>query len=494
MMQKGIMLHTVSKAAVILSAYILHFCLGKILSVAEYGVMGTIITLTNFYYLFLTNGVRQSISKSISLQIYRPQMILTKNLTIQMALGILLGIANYFIAPVIANVFGNPDLKIYFEVVSVLIPLTALYFALTGALNGMKLFWAEAIVMIIYPILRLSSIPLTYVFEGTKPLGIVWGFVTGSLVAAIFAIIFVASNIKKMKMPEQPKGLTLKHALSTSWHFITLFAGITVILNLDTFMLILLKGNEELTGYYTAVCNFSLVPYYLVSAVYLVILPYVTESFKKGDYKEIAQVLSKNLFYIIIGSLPIVLLIATSSRALLANFYNARYMVAAPALSILVFGIFMLSVFVVFTVSLNGMNQQKKSTLMTMILLGVDVVLLFLLIPRYEILGAAISTTTVSVSGVIWAFFVMKEQISDYKIFDDKMVKAIIIILVFGIVCLLIYSLIPFNNFFILFGSYIFVWGLLIFCLIKQKIIQLKDLTGFLSPSKTDLRDKNDRK
>ncbi len=482
-MQKGIILHTISKIAVVLSAYILHFFLGKILSVAEYGVVGTIITLTNFYYLFLTNGIRQSVSKGLSLQLYRPQTVLSKNLIIQMTLGIALSIVNFLIAPLIANVFGNSDLRIYFQVVSVLIPLTALYFALSGALNGMKLFWAEAIVMIIYPILRLSAVPMTNVFEAAKPLGVVWGFVMGSLAAAVAAMIFVAANIKKEKVPEHPKDLTLKRALKNSLHFITLFAGVTIILNLDTFMLILLKGNQELTGYYTAVCNFSLVPYYLVSAIYLVILPYVTESYKKRDFKEIAQVLTKNLFYIIIGSLPIVILIAASARTLLTNFYNLNYGAVSPALSLLVFGIFMLSVFVVFTVSLNGMNQQKKSMIITGILLGADMTLLCLLVPQYGIIGAAISTSSVSICGAIWAFFTLKKALSQYKIFDNKMVKTMGIMLVFGLGCILIYNYISFTNLFLLIGSYLIVWGLLVLCMIKQKIIQIKDLSGFFGSS-----------
>jgi hypothetical protein len=49
---------------------LMHYFLGKNLTSAEYGIVGTIITIINFGYLFLNNGVRQAVSKEISLNVF----------------------------------------------------------------------------------------------------------------------------------------------------------------------------------------------------------------------------------------------------------------------------------------------------------------------------------------------------------------------------------------------------------------------------------------
>ena len=66
----GIILHTLAKCAFIAGSYIIHFFLGKYLPATEYGIVGTIITIINFEYLLLNNGVRQAISNAISQEKY----------------------------------------------------------------------------------------------------------------------------------------------------------------------------------------------------------------------------------------------------------------------------------------------------------------------------------------------------------------------------------------------------------------------------------------
>lgn len=67
-----------------LSSYAIHFFLGKALSPAEYGVVGTIITILDFDYLFLNNGVRQSISKALAGGAYDKRDVVKKGIFFQL--------------------------------------------------------------------------------------------------------------------------------------------------------------------------------------------------------------------------------------------------------------------------------------------------------------------------------------------------------------------------------------------------------------------------
>ena len=55
----GIILHLLSKISFVIGSYTMHFFLGRFLPEAEYGIVGTIITIMNFEYIFFTDGVRQ---------------------------------------------------------------------------------------------------------------------------------------------------------------------------------------------------------------------------------------------------------------------------------------------------------------------------------------------------------------------------------------------------------------------------------------------------
>jgi hypothetical protein len=86
------------------------------------------------------------------------------------------------IAVFFVSSLGNIAFVRYVKLISLLVPMTALYFAYTGCLNGMKLFLLEALSVMIYPILRLLSVPMGYL-SSDKPGGIVVGFILASFLS-----------------------------------------------------------------------------------------------------------------------------------------------------------------------------------------------------------------------------------------------------------------------------------------------------------------------
>ena len=95
-MYKGIVFNVISSLLFVGSSYLMHFVLGYRMSPEQYGIMGSIITILDFEYLFLNNGVRQSISKEISKNKYVLHDLIVKCLLFQLLLiGILFSI-NFF--------------------------------------------------------------------------------------------------------------------------------------------------------------------------------------------------------------------------------------------------------------------------------------------------------------------------------------------------------------------------------------------------------------
>lgn len=474
-MFKGVGYHTIAKIGVVLAAYVLHFLLGDMLSLAEYGIVGTIISFCNFYYMFLTNGARQAISKSIASDKYNPSDVLKKGFVFQVGFGVALSALNFALAPFFAEQFGDPALTGYFRQLSILILATGVYFALTGGLNGAKLFLGESIVTIVYPLLRLTSVPLSQVFESNKPSGVIWGFTLASLLSAVLTFVFLRRSDKLRRKSESAQTLTYKDIAKSSVEFISFFAAITLVLNLDTFFLQYVHKDMELTGIYTGVHTFSLVPYYLVSAFYLVILPYVSEKWSKGDVKGVAELVRKNCNILYIFILPIVILISLTAEPLLVSFYDKEYAQGGSALSLLCFGTFLLSFYAMLSVVLNGIGRKRFSIVLSAIVLVMDLVLLYVLIPQLSLIGAALATTLSAATGCIASYIVLRKNLGALE--EPKiLLKMAGVIAICCTACIIGMKLFSFTNLIQIMLFYTALGVVYLVCFVLFRVIDVKSL------------------
>lgn len=478
-MLKALGYHTFAKMIVILAAYILHFFLGRILSIDEYGIVGTLISFCNFYYMFLTNGVRQGISKSLSVGQYRNSDVIKKGITLQILFSVVLAGINFALAPAFSKAFGNSIFEGYIKMMSALILLTAVYFAFTGGLNGMKLFLQETIVIMVYPMLRLLSLPLAFFRKNQKPFGIILGFSIASLISGVLAAILLL-NSKKFKTEQvQVQELTFKEMIKVSFEFIVFFAAITLILNMDTFFLQYVCKNTALTGYYTGVHTFSLVPYYLVSAFYLVILPYISENHAKGNMQRVKEIIAENFNIIMVFILPIMALISVTAGELLSCFYNPQYYVAKKALSILCAGTFLLSVFAVLNVIINCMGCKRISRIMSIVTVVFDGIMLYIFIPIWGIEGAAAATTVSALMGCVVLTSYLVRKIGNP--FDISVVcKAVVLVAFFSVVCRVVFDHIHVANLLVLLAVYCLFAAAYLASIILFKMIDVENMGRYL--------------
>ena len=100
-MYLGIILHLCSKLSFVVGSYTMHFFLGRYLPEAEYGVVGTIITIMNFEYIFFTDGVRQGMAKAISMNQYEERDLIRTGLLFQTAIVLIFFGGTYLGAPLI---------------------------------------------------------------------------------------------------------------------------------------------------------------------------------------------------------------------------------------------------------------------------------------------------------------------------------------------------------------------------------------------------------
>lgn len=447
-MYTGIILHLLSKISFVVGSYAMHFFLGRYLPEAEYGIVGTVITIMNFEYIFFTDGVRQGMAKAISMECYEEKDLIRTGLLFQTGIVLFFFIGTYGGAPVIAGMLGDLALAPYIRNVALLLPFTGLYSLMLGILNGHKAFLAEAGTSIIYPILKLSVIPAVYFLFSDPILGTQMGF----LFAAVMISLISASRVWKIRPAflHADKRMAKGEYIKTAASYLLLFGASTFMMNLDTLILKRVSGDNEAVGYYTGVANFAKIPYYLLTAFYTVVLPIITGNYMQGKMEEarekIADVLSLVLGFI----LPVVTIISACAGHILALFYRPTYRRGGNALAILIFAIAFLGMILIFSMILSAADRKKLLAWLSVGMLAGQGILCVVLTERWSLTGTAAATFIVTAAGMlicgaaVWKVFGRFWQKKHTLLLLVNM--AVYVVLLYG------FRAVQINNFFVLAG------------------------------------------
>ena len=390
-MRRGLVLNLISNIMFFLSGYALHFFLGNSMPPAEYGVVGTILTVLDFEYMFVSNGARQSLASQISSGRYDIVDTVVKTIAFQFIVIAVFFCINFFGAPVFGVVFNDASLDFYFRVAGLLVIVNGLQVILLGINDGLQRFGTSALLGTFYPVAKLGTIPLIlFVFQSDPVLGVEAGFTLAVLVTiAIGCVLLVANHAPfTVRKPERIRfGQIAHHTLSFSVFFIV----VSLVLSFDTLIVKAVVEPSSMAGYYTGAMNFGKITYYLLQAFSTVILPVVAGLMSKGKSVEALQRIRGLLILAFAFILPISAIISASSASLLASFYSEDYAVAATALSCLSFSNFFMGMTVILNMVLNATQPSRFSD-------ALSVISLVLVIPIFIVSASNGGITAIAVA------------------------------------------------------------------------------------------------
>lgn len=445
-MYTGIILHILNKAAFVIGSYAMHFFLGRYLSEAQYGMVGTIITIINFEYIFFTDGVRQGMSRSISSLRYDEKHLIRVGLGFQLALIAVFFAGTCFGAPLIAGMLGDMDMVPYIRGVAFLLPFTGIYSLALGILNGHKDFKAEAGIGMIYPVLKLSVIPFVmFVFHDA-----VFGMEAGFLFAGV--LIMVISVIQVLKKRSAfytfSEKIKIREYVLVAMNYLLLFCVSTVIMNLDTLILKSVSGNNTLVGYYTGVASFAKIPYFLLTAFYTVALPLITRHYEAGEIREASEEIGSLLDLILALILPAVTVISAAAGHVLALFYKPSYRAGGNALSLLIFGTSFLGMALVFAMILSAASRKKIIAWISAGMLVLEIILCPMLTSVLSLTGTALATFVTAGAGMLVSAYFTASVYGNF--WQKKHTQVLLMNLAAYALFFVLFRYLQFANFFIL--------------------------------------------
>lgn len=471
-MLKGLSFHTLAKAIFVICTYVIHLYLGKKLTPVEYGTIGVVISIITVNYNFLSNGARQAVSKLLASQKFDELDLIKKSFLTQMLVAVALTLLNFFSANFLSKILNAPAMAKYIQLSAIMIPFTAGYFICVGTINGIKQFVIEAIIVTIYPILRLTIIPYVEFLFSDSAVGTVCGFFTASFICCIGSALYIYKMRKRLIRRNDRVGIRM--FISNMTNFLLFFTCITLILNVDMLYVNALVMDKDYVGYYTGAVNFAKVSYYLLSAVYIVVLPTITKYYYKSEMEKARLTIRMLNDVILIFIFPIVMIVGATTKEMLSLFYKPEYSVAATTATVLMCSQFLIGLFVVINMCISATKEKKYSTMLACVITVMDFLLCYIFTRYWGIVGAAMASFVAGLAGCIWSY--VKERSIFGNPFDGAFFKLLIYnILLFGVVKL-VFSLITITNIFVLFVFYGGIYFLFIGLMIWGKQIDINNI------------------
>ncbi len=387
-----------AQVSLLFTGAIINFWLGRHLGPADYGQFGVIYAVATILNLLLTPGIMQSVSKFCASRRHEAQSIAGSVLKHQLFISVAVAILYYFAASSIALLLRDAGLAVFLRMLTPLVVIYSLTAVYGGYLTGIGSFGKQAGQLITYSMSRLI---LTFIFT-------YFFFLRGAVFAlplaamAALAYFVVASKLK-----------FAKHGVSGVYKFampITAFVAlISVFQSVDLFLVKALLQDNALAGYYTAAGAVARIPYFVLTALGMVMLPAVAGKVASGQH---AGDFVRDAFrYVLIILLPATAVIAATAKPLVMLLYRSEYVAAAYPLAILSVGMAALTLAYLFAVVINAAGRPAISAAAAVGMVALSVAINISLIPKYGLAGAAAATSFASFASAAILFLVVHSKV-----------------------------------------------------------------------------------
>jgi stage V sporulation protein B len=251
-------------------------------------------------------------------------------------------------------------------------------------LYGLREF--SAILFVVFVFIFFHFRPLD---QGSMLPALAW-FSSAALLVVVFLPVMLKNfRFAKHKIVEKKK--ITKKMLSFGIPVLLSTIGAIVIGKLDTIVLTIFRTMEEI-GIYNAILPTSLVLYFVSKSFVMVSFPISSELWAKNQKKKLIDGIMNMHKYSMLIILPAGIVLIHYAELFLTLVFGEQFSSGARAFQILLVGIICFMIGQVNNTTLSSIGYPKKVTKIILIATVANVILNFMLIPRYGIVGAAIAT------------------------------------------------------------------------------------------------------
>jgi O-antigen/teichoic acid export membrane protein len=368
----------------------------------------------------------------------------------------------YFSSSWISNtIFHNPDLITYLKISAFIIPFLALSNICLSAIRAFEKISAYSFILNIFQnILKLISI-IILILLGLKSSSIMLSYMLGTVSMFIFAYLFCKHKIPELFIGKKILNSEKKKMISSvfAYSLPLMFSGVIAIIYywIDSFVIGAVRFNGILeVGIYNAAVPIALLLSIIPELFMQMFYPLITNKYAKGNNKVIKELSKQVAKWIFIITLPIFIIIFLFPGAVINIFFGSKFLSAELVLKILALGSF-ISIFTGFLTTLLSMAGKSKTIFINLITTSVvNLFLNIMLVPKYGIIGAAISTA-ISWTLLTIILFVQVRLVLGFIPIRKKMLNIFLVSLIPTAILILTRSFVSINFLSLLILGFMFI-------------------------------------
>ncbi|MGC8497808.1 MAG: flippase [Thermoplasmata archaeon] len=425
---------TLVLAGFIFYIYVMHFFSSELV-----GTVTLLLAIVSLLNIFFSLGLGTGMQHYLSYFLGKNDYGIIKNIIYKfIIISVLLASAGllfiYMASPAFAFLFFHTFKYILLiELISIDLFFTLLSGFFGSMIIGLQKFKSQAKWNIIGLIISYSlPVIFLYIFKNVSL--IVIGWAAGNAFSAFVFLTILLRIISRGERREKsfPSSQIIKYSIPVFFSSLIGYGATYV----DRFIVSYLL-NLSLLGIYNFALLISSAISFIIGPFSTILLPKLSEMYGRGDRDSMKYSISKGIEIMSTIYVPIALLVASLSPYILLFLSNGEYLPASyPIMIVLTTG----SLFVsgnILAVAIQSVRKTRIFIITSSIALLSNFTILFLLIPRMQMIGAAIGYSSVTIT----SFFVLLNYAKKYDVLKYEGIKILKIYSSAAIMFLLIFAL-----------------------------------------------------
>ena len=370
-------------------------------------------------------------------------------------LTILFSIATFIFSQNIALFLNSPSIDLPIKVLSIYLIVNEILAINNGILRGTKNIAKVNILSSLQGFAKLILLlPLAYLF-GFNSYSISLGFVISFVIIIPLSFFYIYPNLLdfgKRSASVSELSNSAKINFSKEVVIFGLSTAFVVALSallqyLDVLMLGYFNFPKSQIAIYSIAVGLANLLLIFPTSLSSVFLPLISELYGKENFDEMKRITSTTVKWTALSTFPIMILFAVFGSELLSSLYGSEYGAGNIVLTVFSIGLFIKSIFLIYSSIIVATRKIKSQLLIALSAAVVNILLNFILIPSYGIMGATFATTF---SILIYGVVTFIEAKGLFKLEFPNLTAPFLCAIISSCVLLILhnqfYSLIPFFN------------------------------------------------
>lgn len=373
--------------------------IGKLIIAQElgpvnYGSVSLGITTASIGSILLTLGFRQGIGRYLPRCTNESERrsVLVASFRVAVPISVIIAILGVLVAPAVAtHVFDDSSLAPILRIFVVAIPFGVVMHLALGAVQGSQRTLPKvAIQNVTYPSVRFLGVVVAVLF-GLGSIGVSYAYLASYICAAAGGVYYLHTRTTLFDTGIGVESNTWE-LLSFSLPLVVSSAMSIILADLDMYMLGIFDGTGAV-GLYNVAYPLANLLTVGIGAFGFLFMPVLSEIDTNGNKEQMSNLYQLVTKWIVFAMFPLFLVLVTFPEWTIRYTFGVEYIPSATALAVLALGFFGHTAFGLNKSALTSLGHTRLVMLDDAVVASCNVVLNFLLIPDYGLLGAAVATT-----------------------------------------------------------------------------------------------------